>query len=141
MSGSFRKIWQRILQISILLYTIFYFKILKTFARFSRNLINKIEFKHGTICWIMIFLKNIFEILVAKKLDAFLVKLWGLSGAKVCIIYFHYFIFNFGSFLQKTHKCKSCRSRQELSNEYLLAKIWRRYSRERASQSSQNNIK
>ena len=23
----------------------------------------------------------------------------------------------------KTHKCKSCRSRQELSNEYLLAKI------------------
>ena len=40
-----------------------------------------------------------------------------------CIIHFHYFIFNFGSFLQKTHKCKSCRSRQELSNEYLLAKI------------------
>ena len=40
-----------------------------------------------------------------------------------CIIYFHYFIFNFGSFLQKTHKCKSCRSRQELSNEYLLAKF------------------
>ena len=33
------------------------------------------------------------------------------------------FIFNFSSFLQKTHKCKSCRSRQELSNEYLLAKI------------------
>ena len=33
--------------------------------------------------------------------------------------------------------CKSCRSRQELSNEYLLltCKIWRRYSRERASQS------
>ena len=32
--------------------------------------------------------------------------------------------------------CKSCRSRQELSNEYLLftCKIWRRYSRERASQ-------
>ena len=28
-----------------------------------------------------------------------------------------------GSFLPKTHKCKSCRSRQELSNEYLLAKI------------------
>ena len=27
----------------------------------------------------------------------------------------------FGSFLPKTHKCKSCRSRQELSNEYLLA--------------------
>ena len=33
--------------------------------------------------------------------------------------------------------CKSCRSRQELSNEYLVftCKIWRRYSRERASQS------
>ena len=33
--------------------------------------------------------------------------------------------------------CKSCRSRQALSNEYLLftCKIWRRYSRERASQS------
>ena len=33
--------------------------------------------------------------------------------------------------------CKSCRSRQELSNQYLLVnfKIWRRYSRERASQS------
>ena len=55
-----------------------------------------------------------------------------------CIIHFHYYIFNFGSFLQKTHKCKSCRSRQELSNEYLLffiCKIWRRYSRGRASQS------
>ena len=38
-------------------------------------------------------------------------------------IHFHYFIFNFGSFLPKTHKCISCRSRQELSNEYLLAKI------------------
>ena len=25
--------------------------------------------------------------------------------------------------MSKTHKCKSCRSRQELSNEYLLAKI------------------
>ena len=38
------------------------------------------------------------------------------------------FIFNLGSFLQKTHKCKSCRSRKELSNdsysnEYLLAKF------------------
>ena len=35
--------------------------------------------------------------------------------------------------------CKSCRSRQELSNEYLVftCKIWRRYSRERASQSLQ----
>ena len=39
-----------------------------------------------------------------------------------CIIHFHYFIFKSGSFLQKTHTCKSCRSRQELSNEYLLAK-------------------
>ena len=34
-----------------------------------------------------------------------------------------YFIFNFGSFLQKTHKCKSCRTRQELSNENLLAEV------------------
>ena len=33
--------------------------------------------------------------------------------------------------------CKSCRSHQELSNEYLVItwKHWRRYSRERASQS------
>ena len=30
---------------------------------------------------------------------------------------------NFGSFLQKTHKCKYCRSRRELSNEHLLAKF------------------
>ena len=35
--------------------------------------------------------------------------------------------------------CKSCRSRQELSNEYLLAKNRRRYSRERASQSLEEN--
>ena len=35
----------------------------------------------------------------------------------VLYILFHYFIFNFGSFLQKTHKCKSCRSRQQLSKE------------------------
>ena len=33
--------------------------------------------------------------------------------------------------------CKSCRSRQELSNEYFVFtyKMWLRYSRERASQS------
>ena len=36
--------------------------------------------------------------------------------------------------------CKSCRSRQELSNEYLVftCKIWCRYRRERASQSFPN---
>ena len=39
---------------------------------------------------------------IAKQLDAFLMTFSGLSGAKVC---------------------KSCRSRQELSNEYLLAKF------------------
>ena len=38
----------------------------------------------------------------AKKIDENLLKYWGLSGAKAC---------------------KSCRSRQELSNEYLLAKF------------------
>ena len=38
----------------------------------------------------------------AKKFDENLLKYWGLSGAKAC---------------------KSCRSRQELSNEYLLAKF------------------
>ena len=38
----------------------------------------------------------------AKNVDDFGLKFWDLSGAKVC---------------------KSCRSRQELSNEYLLAKI------------------
>ena len=37
-----------------------------------------------------------------KNVNDFLLKFWDLSGAKVC---------------------KSCRSRQELSNEYLLAKI------------------
>ena len=36
----------------------------------------------------------------AKKFDENLLKYWGLSGAKAC---------------------KSCRSRQELSNEYLIA--------------------
>ena len=58
------------------------------------------------------------------------------KGAKVCN----------GSFLPKTHKCKShkcksCRSRQGLSNEYLVftCKIRRRYSRERASQSLPQN--
>ena len=38
----------------------------------------------------------------AKKIDDKFLKCWGLSGAKAC---------------------KSCRSRQELSNEYLLAKF------------------
>ena len=38
----------------------------------------------------------------AQKIDDNLLKYWGLSGAKAC---------------------KSCRSRQELSNEYLLAKF------------------
>ena len=38
----------------------------------------------------------------AKKFDEKFLKYWGLSGAKAC---------------------KSCRSRQELSNEYLLAKF------------------
>ena len=55
------------------------------------------------------------------------------QGAKVCFIlfrlfciiplisiHFHYFIFNFGSFLPKD-ACKSDRSRPELSNEYLVA--------------------
>ena len=43
----------------------------------------------------------------------------------VISIHFHYFIFNFGSFLPKTHKCTKvlCISRRELSNEYLLAKF------------------
>ena len=48
-------------------------------------------------------------------------------------IHFQYLIFNLGSFLPKD-ACKSDRSRQELSNEYLVStcKIWLRYSRERA---------
>ena len=52
----------------------------------------------------------------AKKFDENLLKHWGLSGAKAS---------------------KSCRSRQELSNKFLVftSKHWRRYSRERASQS------
>ena len=40
--------------------------------------------------------------ILEKMIDDFLVKFWSLSGAKVC---------------------ESCRSRHELSNEYLLAKI------------------
>ena len=41
---------------------------------------------------------------------------------------------------KSVHKCKSCRSRQELSNEYLLStcKLWRRFSRGWASQSLPN---
>ena len=41
------------------------------------------------------------------------------------------------SMLTGAEVCKSCRSRQEPSNEYLAftCTIWRRYSRERASQS------
>ena len=37
-------------------------------------------------------------------------------------IYFDYLIFNIASFLQKD-ACKSDRSRQEVSNEYLVAKF------------------
>ena len=50
------------------------------------------------------FLTVLFEILWknAKIRDENFLKYWGLSGAQAC---------------------KSCRSRQELSNEYLLAKI------------------
>ena len=40
----------------------------------------------------------------------------------VTSIHFHYLIFNLGYFLPED-ACKSCRSRRELSNEYLLAKI------------------
>ena len=39
----------------------------------------------------------------------------------MCTFYYYTFSlfhFRFGSFLPKTHKCKSCRARQELSNEY-----------------------
>ena len=50
-------------------------------------------------------------------------------------IHFHYFIFKFGSFLPKTHKCTSCRSRQELSNEYLLANFGVDTADKQASQS------
>ena len=47
--------------------------------------------------------------------ELFMVFLSDSKRAKVCKYC--------GSFLQKKHKCKSCRPRQELSNEYLLAKI------------------
>ena len=54
-------------------------------------------------------------------------------------------IFEFGAVVfgldsKGAKACKSCRSRQELSNEYLVfpCTIWRRYSRGRASQSSPN---
>ena len=43
-----------------------------------------------------------FIFILAKKLDECFLNFWDLSGAKVCT---------------------SCRSRRELSNEYLVAKI------------------
>ena len=79
------------------------FHLLKTFAKFRDNFI-EIESKNGKTCWKNEFFeKIIFE--RAKSwtaMNAFLLKCWGLSVAKAF---------------------KSCRSRQELSNEYLLAKI------------------
>ena len=76
--------------------------------------------------WIMdSFLEKISEIFriklqkCEKKFDEIWLIFWMLSGAEVC---------------------KSCRSRQELSNEYLVftCNISRRYSREQASQSLPN---
>ena len=52
------------------------------------------EFQNNQFCKMLP--KNV------KKIDETFLKYWGLSGAKAC---------------------KSCRSRQELSNEYLLAKF------------------
>ena len=51
---------------------------------------------------IVLYVHKEFMIHSRKNVDDFWLKFWDLSGAKVC---------------------KSCRSRQELSNEYLLAKI------------------
>ena len=56
------------------------------------------------------------------------------SICKILQKYFHYLIFNLGSFLPKD-ACKSCRSRQELSQRAFTCKNRRRYSRERASRS------
>ena len=57
----------------------------------------------------------------AKQIDKLFLKYWGLRGAKAC---------------------KSSRSRQELSNEYLVfaCEVWLRYSRERVSQSLFNSM-
>ena len=79
--------------------------------------------KKTNICWI-------FEVGAVQAL--FMVFRLDSKGAKVCILYFllvYIFIISFSIsviFSQKTHKCKSCRHRQELSNEYWvywLAKI------------------
>ena len=66
-------------------------------TKFHQNLASKWQ-NSIKKCWKLKISFFIFE----KKFDDFLLKFWSLSGAKVC---------------------ESCRSRQELSNEYLLAKI------------------
>ena len=87
-----------------------------------------------------------------EALYKFFCRIQKVQKCVLSIIYFHYLIFNFGSFLQKTHKCTSvlfsqkthkctsCRSRQELSHDCLIftCKHRLRYSRERGSQSSPN---
>ena len=62
---------------------------------------SKFSFKMAKFNQKMLKIEN-FIFYFRKKFDDFLLKFWSLSGAKVC---------------------ESCRSRQELSNEYLLAKI------------------
>ena len=57
--------------------------------------------KHFAIFFFCIFLAKFCK-KMRKSLTKFFLKYWGLSGAKAC---------------------KSCRSRQELSNEYFLAKL------------------
>ena len=58
---------------------------------------------------------------LTKTRDENLMNIGGQRGAKECI-HFHSFIFILGPFLPKD-TCKSDRSRQELSNEYLAAKF------------------
>ena len=73
------------------------FVLLFPFFRLHWSFARKISEKNSKITKFCKFVPKI-----AKKIDEKFLKYWGLSGAKAC---------------------KSCRSRQELSNEYLLAKF------------------
>ena len=64
------------------------------------------------------FLKSLNISEIANKSDAFLLKFWGLNGANVSHFQFRFFS------PQRRILCKSCRSRQELSNDYQVTINW-----------------
>ena len=79
------------------------FEKLQRFSAFSRKS-EQISLKSAKIATIFEKMQNILAFMLLKMLRNWqkLLKYWGLSGAKIC---------------------KFCRSRQQLSNEYLLSKI------------------